>query len=1103
MNFAKPVSVKTLSLLLTAKTVRKNSHLWSVVTLVSMMVAGALLSSPVLGQQYDPDLYAGMRWRQIGPFRAGRVSAVAGIPGNPSVYYMGTPGGGVWKTVDGGMVWKPISDQIPVASIGAIAIAPSNSQIIYIGTGDVSNVGGSVNIGNGVYKSLDGGLNWQHIGLDDTEKIGAIWVDPKNPDTVVVAALGQTYARNEQRGLFKTTNGGKNWRKVLYKDDATGAIDVSFAPDNPLIGFAALWGHYVQPGNARGALDGSGGGGIYKTTDGGETWTPVTAGLPTERVGRIGVVVAPGGQRVYANVAGGRDGGLYTSDDGGKTWQKTTKDPRIQGSGYFGKVFLDPRNSDIVYIAQTSLYRSTDGGKNFISYKGAPGGDDNHALWIDPTNSDWMILGSDQGGVVSMDGGKSWSSWYNQPTGQIYHLSTDSRWPYWVYGTQQDSGSVGTLSRGDYGAITFLDWDAVGGYEFGYIVADPTDPNLVYAGGPGRGLVRIDRTNRQVATVSPNLSRDGDYRMAVNPPLAFSPQDPHILYEGTQFLLQTSDGGMRWKAISPDLTAMPASPTESPTPPAAATPAATATPPNRASINTFSPSPVKSGQIWVGTTNGLVQLTKDNGATWQQVSPAGLLRTSLVSIVEASHFEAAAAYAAIDNHENNDFRPHFYRTRDYGATWQEIVSGIPVAGNLARVIREDPVRKGLLYAGTESSTYVSFDDGDRWSPLQLNMPTVSVRDLVVHGNDLVAATYGRAFWILDDVTPLRQIDPKVSRSDVFLFEPGRAIRVRQNQNQDTPFPPEMPAGDNPPAGAVIDYYLKSAPGGDISLAIYDTSGRLVRQFSSKPAPPSTEPPPNVPDYWLARPKLLPKDAGMNRFVWDLRYTSPPALRHSYPISALYHNTPAEPQGPLVLPGKYEVRLTVNGHTYRQSLAVEMDPRVRAAPADLAQELNLAQTALSDATFSYDLYHQATELRAALAKREADVPSADSGNDGDTKALRTALKDLDQKVSRLAGDEARGGGGGGGGGGFGRPRATLGGLNGFFGDLGTIVDGADGAPTAPMRGAYHDYCKDLSTLLTQWSELVSHDVPAVNAELAKRNLAPLPAVSPAAANRRCE
>lgn len=486
-----------------------------------------------------------MRWRQIGPFRAGRVSAVSGIAGNAAVYYMGTPGGGVWKTEDGGVVWRPIFDSEHVASIGAVAVAPSNPDIVYVGTGDVSNVGGAVNQGNGIYKSTDAGKTWQHVGLDDSRHIGAMWVDPQNADVVVVAALGHTFAPNSERGVFKTTDGGRTWRKVLYKDDVTGAIDVVFAADNSKLGFAALWGHYIKPGNARSLIDNISTAAIYKTSDGGDTWTELTGGgLPSGKLGRIGLAVAPGGQRVFAIVAAEHaNNGLYRSDDGGASWQRITTDPRIQGSGYFSRVFLDPKNADIVYVAQTSLYRSEDGGKTFIAYKGAPGGDDNHALWIDPTNPDRMILASDQGATISMDAGKSWSSWYNQPTGQIYHLSTDNRFPYWVYGTQQDSGSVGTLSRGDYGEITFMDWDPVGGYEFGYIVPDPLNPNLVYAGGPGRGLVRIDRANRQVATVSPNVSRDGDYRMAMNPPIAFSPQDPHVLYWGTQFLLQTRDSG--------------------------------------------------------------------------------------------------------------------------------------------------------------------------------------------------------------------------------------------------------------------------------------------------------------------------------------------------------------------------------------------------------------------------------------------------------------------------------------------------------------------------------------------------------------------------------
>ena len=1054
---------------------------------------GVLLPGVTLGQQYDTKFYAGMRWRQIGPFRAGRVSAVAGVPGNPSVFYMATPGGGVWKTVDGGTVWTPISDQVPVASIGAMAVAQSDTKVVYVGTGDVSNVGGAANIGDGVYKSTDGGATWRHVGLEGTEKIGALWVDPKNPNVVLVAALGQTFAQNAERGIFKTTDGGRSWRKVLYKDDVTGAVDVAFAPDDSRVGFAALWGHYVKPGDAGAVLNGSNGGAIYKTTDGGDTWTQVVGGgLPTGNLGRIGVAVAPGGRRVYAIISAQRDGGLYRSDDGGATWQRTTTDRRIQGSGYFGKVFLDPRDPDIVYIGQTSLYRSTDGGHTFIAYKGAPGGDDNHVLWIDPTNSDWMILGSDQGATISMDGGRSWSTWYNQPTGQIYHLSTDNRFPYWVYGTQQDSGSVGTLSRGDYGAITFMDWDPVGGYEFGYIIADSLDPNFVYAGGPGRGLVRIDRTNRQVATVSPNVSREGDYRTAVNPPLAFSPQNPRVLYEATQFLLETSDGGMTWKAISPDLTKRPGSEAAqqkvveerakeaNDKKPKTKEEAATVAPPDRTSINTFSPSPVQAGVIWAGTTDGLIQLTRDGGATWKEVSPPGLTRWSLVSIVEASHFDAGTAYAAVDDHETNDFRPHVYRTHDFGATWQEVASGIPV-GSFARVVREDPARKGLLYAGTENGAFVSFDEGAHWNSLQLNMPTVSVRDLVVHGDDLVAATYGRAFWILDDLAPLRQLSDEVAKSEAFLFRPARAIRVRMNSNADTPLPPEMPAGENPPAGVVLDYYLKSEPKEEITLAVYDRSGQLIRQFSSKPQPPSTEPPPDVPDYWLWRPKPLPKRAGMNRFVWDLRYAPPPALRHSYPISALYQNTPPEPQGPLVLPDDYEVRLTVNGRTHRRTVTVVQDPRVKTPPSALAEQLELERKLMRLSSLSYELYHRAADLRAEVAEREKSL-SSEGGTDGDAGATEAALKEFGQKVVSLEGEETRGG--------FGKPRPTFAVLNGLFDDLSVTVGGADIAPTEGMKTAYGDYCRALSGTLAQWSALVGQDLQNVNAELTKRRLAPL-------------
>jgi len=1029
------------------------------------------------GQSLSPSLYSAMKWRQIGPFRAGRVSAVAGIPGDSATYYMGTPGGGVWKTVDGGVVWTPIFDQEHVASIGAIVVAPSSPNIIYVGTGDVSNVGGAVNQGKGIYKSVDSGKTWQRAGLDDSRHIGAMWVDPRNPDVVVVAALGHTFSPNAERGIFKTADGGKTWRKVLYKDDTTGAIDVVFASNNSKIGYASLWYHYQKPGAGNG-IESNSGAGIYKTADGGDTWSEVkSSALPTGRLGRIGLATDATGQRVFAIVTAQPGGGLFRSDDGGANWARSTTDPRIQGSGYFSRVFVDPRNADVVYVAQTSLYRSIDAGKTFTSYKGAPGGDDNHALWIDPANSARMILASDQGATISMDSGKSWSSWYNQPTGQIYHLSVDNRFPYWVYGTQQDSGAVATLSRGDYGEITFMDWDPIGGYEFGYILPDPLNPNIVYSGGPARGTVRIDRTSRQVATISPSVSRNSDYRFAMNPPLAFSPQDAHVFYEGTQFLLETRDAGVHWKAVSPDLTSRPdQQPDPTPEPPAD-TPAvrprpeteATVRPPNRSAINTFALSPVAAGEIWAGTTNGLVHVTKDSGAHWDNVSPSGLSQWAQISMVEASHFDAATAYVSVDRHDENDFKPHIYRTHDSGKTWREIVDGLP---DFVRVVREDPARKGLLFAGTETATWVSFDDGAHWAPLQLNIPTTSVRDLVIHGNDLVAATYGRAFWILDDISPLRQIGRDTS-TQTTLFKPSKALRVRLDQNQDTPLPPEMPAGDNPPNGALIDYYLRTAPSSDISIAIYDSAGQLVRELSSKPEPASNEPPPNVPEYWVGHPQPLTRNAGHNRIVWDLHYNPPPVLRHEYPISALFGNTPGLPLGSLATPGKYEVRLTVNGQTYRQPLEVVMDPRVDVADTSLTQELALERKAIDGVASSYEGWKEASALRDALKKLATQTP---------------AIEEFDKKVQALAGAETGFGGGGAGRGA--RQRPTFAALNRNFGSLATTIDGADAAPTPAMQSAYEEYCKDLGTVITGWNDLIK-TLPPLNLGVSAKSL-PVPA-----------
>lgn len=1064
-------------------------------------IFAALTGSALFAQQVDPSFYDGMKWRSIGPFRAGRVSAVAGIPGNAAVYYMGSPGGGVWKTIDGGTVWTPIADQIKVASIGAIVVSPSNPSIVYAGTGDVSMVGSAANIGNGVWKSVDAGRNWMHVGLEETEHIGAMWIDPANPDVVVVAALGKTFSPNPNRGVYKTTDGGKTWKKTLAGTDEIGAIDVAFDPVNKNIGYASLWHHYCPPGNNADLIGGTKGGAIYKTSDNGDTWTKLNSpGLPEGDLGRIGLATALGGNRVYAVIAAARgDGaGFYRSDDAGATWTKSTTDPRVTGSGYFSRVFIDPRDPETVYAAQTSLYRSTDGGHTFISFKGAPGGDDNHALWIDPLDSTRMIMASDQGATISQDKGATWSTWYNQPTAQIYHMSTDNRWPYWVYGTQQDSGSVGTLSRGDYGAITFMDWDPVAAYEFGYIVPSPLDPNLIFAGGPGRGVVLVNRINRQVQTISPSLSRAANYRTAQNPPLAFSPQDGHVFYMATQFLLETSDAGTHWKPISPDLTVRPGSDAANAHDEQQAKAVAeansanngkpartreaneTLTPPNRTAINTFSLSPVAAGEIWAGTTNGLIQLTRDNGATWSAVPPTGLSQYSNISIIEASHFDAGTAYAAVDRHEENDNNPHIYRTHDFGKTWQETVAGI-ASGDFARVVREDPKRKGLLFAGTENAAYVSFDEGDHWSQLQLNMPTASVRDLQIEGNDLVAATYGRSFWILDDISPLRQINAETLKQPVTLYRPGRTLRVQVDLNGDTPIPPELPAGQNPPSGAILHFYLYSEPKQDITLAIYDNKGGLVRQFDSQPLPANTEPPPSVPDYWLALSQNLTRHAGDNRFVWDLRYAPPQAVRHNYPISALYQNTPGEPQGSLAAPGTYEIRLMVDGKTYKQPLEIAIDPRVNVSQAALERQFELHQQVSAAITETYSLYHQALALRESIDGDEKKL----SAQDADTVKL---LHDFEMKLARLQGSENRGGGGPPG---TRIPPSFLQ-LNQQLGGLATTVDSADSDPSPAMTSVFHDYCKDVSTVITQWNDVLKTDLPALNAQLEKQKLSGLPA-----------
>ncbi|HET7750464.1 MAG TPA: hypothetical protein VFK81_13845, partial [Terriglobales bacterium] len=785
-------------------------------------------------QGVDPSLYAGLRWRCIGPFRGGRALAAAGVPGEPETFYFGAVGGGVWKTTDMGRVWKPIFDAAPIASIGALAVAPSNPSVIYVGTGE-ADMRSDISFGDGVYKSTDAGKTWRNVGLRETRHIGRIVVDSHNPDIVLVAALGRAYGPNPERGVFRSTDGGQTWQKVLYKDENTGAVDLAFDPDNSQTVFASLWRTRRPPWSTYAPLGGPGSG-LYKSTDGGSTWTEISGhGLPSGELGRIGVAVAAGthGPRVYAVVDAKQNGGLYRSDDGGANWMLMSTDRRIHQRGwYFGTVTADPLDPNRVYIPNVSLYRSTDGGKTFTSIKGAPGGDDYHLLWVDP--GDWrrMIVASDQGTTISLDYGQTWSSWFNQPTAQFYHVATDNQFPYKVYGAQQDSGTAGTLSRSDYGQITFRDWRPVGGDEGGYIVPDPSDPNFVYAGGTLGELHRFSWNTGESQDISPWPSvsfgteiSGRKYRFTWTSPIVFSPQDPQTLYMGAQMLLQTRDRGMSWQAISPDLTGADAGVTGAQGPLAVSN----AMQRGYGVIYTIAPSPTNPGLIWVGTDTGLIQLTRNGAKTWENVTPKGLAPWSKISLIDASRFDAGTAYAAVDRHRVDDFRPYIYRTHDYGKTWTQISNGIADTAYV-HAMREDPDRKDLLFAGTETGVYVSLDDGGHWQPLQLNLPVAPIHDLVVHGDDLVVATHGRSFWILDDIAPLRQLSPDVASADAHLFRPAVALRVRGNQNRDTPLPPETPAGQNPPEGAIFDYYLKAAAAAPVVLEIADAQGNAVRRF---------------------------------------------------------------------------------------------------------------------------------------------------------------------------------------------------------------------------------------------------------------------------------
>jgi photosystem II stability/assembly factor-like uncharacterized protein len=953
---------------------QKKSFLVRFIPLCTLLV---LLSGLAFSQQLDPNLYNGLRWRMIGPHRGGRSIAVSGVEGQPNVYYFGGVGGGVWKSANGGVTWEPIFDSQPIASIGALAVAQSNPSVIYVGTGE-ADFRSDLTYGNGVYKSKDGGTTWKHIGLEASRHISRIVIDPQNPEIVFVAAMGSAYGPSAERGVFRSTDGGATWEKVLFKDENTGAIDITLDPDNPKTMWAALVHDQRPPWSAYPPVTTNGA--IYKSVDGGTEWKPVTGGgLPEGDWGRVGLAVARGtnGQRVYALIDT-KEGGVFKSDDGGQSWTRTSNDPRLDRLWYFGEICVDPKNPDTVYVPNVSIYRSTDAGKTFTAIKGAPGGDDYHALWIDPTNPQRMIFGSDQGVGVSVDAGHTWSSWYNQPTAQFYHVAVDNDFPYHVYGAQQDSGSVFILSRSNDGAITFRDWHPAGAGESGYIAPDPADSNIIYGGGTYGELFRYDRRTGQAQVIAPDAIRNfgeahPEHRFTWTSPVVFSPQDPHTLYFGSQYVLRSTNRGNSWQKISPDLTG--ADPKASQDGPLTIENAKAR---GHGVVYTIAPSPVSAGEIWAGTDSGLIQLTRDDGKTWNNVTPSGLSDWSKISILEASHFAAGTAYAAIDRHRLNDIGPYIYRTRDFGKNWTRINNGIP-SGAYVRAVREDRVKKGLLFAGTELGVYFSINDGDSWQPLQLNLPVSPVHDLVIKDNDLVIATHGRAFWILDDISPLRQFTSENQSEQAHLFTPSTAMRIRATTHGDTPIPPEEPAGENPPPGAIFYYYLKSPAQDEVKLEVLDAKGQVVRAYSSKDKLFEPPTPPAFPAYWFKPENLLSPAAGMHRFLWDVRYSAPPVAQPGYSMFTVAgRDVPHEPSGPQALSGSYQVRLTVDGKTYTQPFKLTMDPRVKTTPQDLEKQFSLEVRlvrAIQQANRTVEEIHAAAQAGKISADDEKKLAGA--------------------------------------------------------------------------------------------------------------------------------
>jgi len=1030
------------------------------------LIVLALMAASAGAQTLSKGSLDGMKWRLVGPFRGGRVEAVAGIPGDPYVYYFGAAAGGVWKTTNGGLSWAPIFDHESNPSIGAIAIAPSDTNIVYVGTGEPC-LRGDITQGDGMYKSLDAGKTWTHIGLEDTHHIAKVLIDPHDPDVVFVAAIGHAFGPNAERGVFRSTDGGKTWQKVLYKDDKTGAVDLTFAGGNSHVLYAAMYQEIRKPWDI---VSGGPGSGLYKSSDGGSTWTQIKEhGFPDVLLGRIGIATSDSApDRVYALVEAEKDkGGIYLSNDAGESWQLVTGDHRfLQRAFYYTHIFADPKDADRIYIQNVGSYRSTDAGKTWDTLHPPHG--DNHALWIDPVNPKRVIAGDDGGAAISVDGANTWTAEDNQPTAQFYHVAADNQLHYYLYGAQQDNSTVAIASSTDHGYIGRQDWYDVGGGESGYIVPDPTESGIVYAGGNYGIITRWNKETNEAHLITPSpvlmdgsAAADQKYRFQWTAPIAVSPFDPHTLYIAAQVLFKSIDGGQSWTVISPDLTRNDKTKQQMPGGPITKDSTSVEF---YDTIFTVAESPVQRNLIWVGSDDGLVHLTRDGGRNWDDVTPKGFPEWGKVSLIEASPFDVGTAYVAVERHMLDDFAPYAYKTTDFGKSWTKITEGIP-NGSFVRVVREDPKRKGLLFAGTESGILISFDGGGKWQSLQLNLPVVPVHDLIIKNDDLAIATHGRSFWILDDISPLRELRGGELDEAVHLFQPAAARRARGGGF----FHGRGALGANPPSGVIIDYSFKAAPKDEISLEILDAKGQTVRKYSSKEKKPAE------PDEFFGPRGTppIPKKAGLNRVAWDMRYEPPRGVP-----GAVYDNGP--PEGVLALAGKYQIKLTAEGKTYTATVDVLPDPRSKISQADLEKQFALATQLRNLEDEDNKLVLEIRDLRAQIQAIQKRV-----GPDDNSKGVRDAADSVNKKLTELENRLIE-------------PKATanedqLNYGNMLNSQLAYLVNSVDDSDVAPPQ-AEVDQCELLRIQMqkvdSDWEAIVNQDVAQLNDLMRKNNILPV-------------